>query len=174
MYKSPSKTNSNPLSGHTLPTPRPSCGAYSMSQTGNHSLHAINMSASKYSSESSLSSIFMSAVKSSTAGYTNSAPSQTLSHTPCTLNTSTYSRASSLTSSHQTTGSSSAVHVPNDTQLSLLPTSRYQIPMTSPNSNLTSDDLMGIINGKLPELLHLQNDFLPIKKLIDQKHGNKI
>ena len=47
--------------------------------------------------------------------------------------------------------------------------------MTSPNSNLTSDDLMGIINGNLPELLHLPNDFLPTtKKLIDHKHGDKI
>ena len=114
MYKSPSETNSNPLSGHTLPTPRPSCGAYRMSQTGNHSFHAINMSASKYSSESMLSSNFLSAVKSSTADYTNSATSQP-PHTPCTLNTSTYLRASSSTSSHQTTGSSSAVHVPSDT-----------------------------------------------------------
>ena len=179
MYKSPSETNSNPLSSHTLPTPRPSCGAYRMSQTGNHSFHSINMSASKYSSESSLSSNFLSAVKSSTADYTNSATSQTPPHTPCTLNTSTYLRASSSTSSHQTTGSSSAVHIPSDTQSSLLPTSKNLIPitsppMTSPNSNLTSDDLMGI-NGNLPELLHLPNDFLPTtKKLIDHKHGDKI
>jgi len=47
--------------------------------------------------------------------------------------------------------------------------------MTSPNSNLTSDDLMGIINGNLPELLHLPNDVLPTtKKLIDHKHWDKI
>ena len=77
IYKSPLETKSNPLSGHTLPTPRPSCGAYRMSQTGNHSFHSINMSASKYSSESSLSSNILSAVKSSTADYTNSATSQT-------------------------------------------------------------------------------------------------
>lgn len=175
MYESPSETNSNPLSGHTLPTPGPSCGAFRRIPTGNHSFHAINTSASKYSSESSLSSNFLPAVKSSTADYTNSAPSQPPSHTPCTLNTSTYSGASSLTSSHQTTESSFAVHVLSDTQSSLLPTSKNQIPMTSPNSNLTSVDLMGIINGNLPELLHLPNDFLPTKKkLIDQKHGDKI
>ncbi len=80
----------------------------------------------------------------------------TAPHPPCTLNTSTYSRASFLTSSHQITGSSSALHVPSDNQSSLLPTSKNLIPitsppMTSPNSNLTSDDLMGIINGNLPE-----------------------
>jgi hypothetical protein len=35
--------------------------------------------------------------------------------------------------------------------------------------------LMGIMNGNLPELLHLPNDFLPTtKKLIDHKHGDKI
>ena len=176
MYEISSETNSNPPSGNTLPNPGLSCVAYRRSPTGNHSSHAINTPASKYSSASSLGSNFPSAVKSSTADYSISAPtSLTPSHTPCTLNPSTYSRASSLTSSHQTTGSSSAVHVPHDTQSSLLPTSTNQIPMTSPNSNLSSDDLMGIINGQLPELLPLPNDFLPAKKkFIDQKHGDKM
>jgi hypothetical protein len=154
MHESPSGTNIIPPSGHTLPTPVLSCVAYRRSPTENHSSNPINTPASKYSSASSLGSGVPSAVKSSS---------------------SATSRTSSLTSSHHTTGASSVVHVSSDTQSSLLPVSNNQQSMPSPNSNLTSDDLMGIINGKLPELLPLPNDFLPAKKkFIDQSHGSKM
>ena len=46
---------------------------------------------------------------------------------------------------------------------------------TTPNSNLTSYDMMGIMNGKSPELLYLPNGFLPTKKnQINEKHGKTI
>ena len=165
----PSATNGNPLSGNMLP-PLP-CHAYRNIPTENQSFHAVNLTTSKYSSSSSLCSNFPS-VKSSGAGYSYAAPTiMSPFNTPCALDPSTSSRASSLKSSHQTTGTSSALHLTSSTPLSLLPTSMNQNHMTSPHSNLTSSDLMGIMNGKLPELLHLPTDFLPTKKkLIDEKN----
>ena len=79
---------------------------------------------------------------------------------------------SSLISSQQTTEESSAVYFASYAHSSLLPTSKDCNPISTPNSNLTSHDMMGIINRKLPEFLYLPNDFLPTQKnQIDEKHG---
>jgi hypothetical protein len=95
--------------------------------------------------------------------------------TPGTFDPSTYSEASSLTSSHQTTGTSSAVNYTSDSKTSSLQTLNDQNLITTNDSNLSSHDMIGIINGKPPDMLFLPNDFLPAKKkLIDERHGYKM
>jgi hypothetical protein len=80
-----------------------------------------------------------------------------------------------LTSSHQTTGTSSAVNYTSDSKTSSLQTLNDQHLITKNDSNLSSHDMIGIINGKLPDMLILPNDFLPAKKkLIDESHGYKM
>ena len=119
-------------------------------------------------------------MKSSIEDYSCAAPetiqsSHTPFHTSCDFNPSTDSTASSLTSSHQTRGESSAVHFASYSHSSLLPISNDCDPISTPNSNLTSYDMGERMNGKSPELLHLLGDFLPTKKSeIDTNHDNKI
>ena len=96
-------------------------------------------------------------------------------HTPGVVDPSTYSEASSLTSSHQTTGTSSALNYNSDSKTLSLQTSNDQHLITTNDSNLSSSDMIGIMNGKPPDMLFLPNDFLPAKKkLIDERHGHKI
>ncbi len=116
----------------------------------------------------SLNSNFPSAVKSSIEYYSCAAPatmpiSHTPFHTPVDLNPSTDSTASSLTSSHQTRGESSAVHFASYSHSSLLPTSKDGNPISMLESYLTYD-MRGIMDGKPPALLYLPSDSLPIKK----------
>ena len=74
------------------------------------------------------------------------------------------SRASSLTTSSTVTSGA----------LSILSTSSAQHHIPTPNSNLTSNDTIGIMNGKSPDLLYLPYDFLPPnKKHINEIHGRK-
>ena len=55
-----------------------------------------------------------------------------------------------------------------------MPTSHGQHHIATPNSNLTSSDMVGIMNEKLPDLLYLPNDFLPSnKKHITEIHGKR-
>ena len=89
--------------------------------------------------------------------------SHTPFYTPVDLNPSTDPTASSLMSSHQTRGESSAVNFSSYSCSSLLPTSKDGNPISTPDSNLTYD-MRGIMNGKPPELLYLPSDFLPTKK----------
>jgi hypothetical protein len=115
-------------------------------------------------------------VKSAAWNY-SSTPTTTMPpfHTPGTVDLSTYSEASSLTSSHQTTGTSSAVNYTSASKTSSLQTSNDQHLITTNDSNLSSHDMVGIMNGKPPDMLFLPNDFLPAKKkLIDDRHGFKI
>lgn len=94
-------------------------------------------------------------------------------HTPGAVDPSTYSEASSLTSSHQTTGTSAGDYT--GASKTSLQTWNDQHLMTTNNSNLSSHDMIGVMNGKPPDVLFLPNDFLPAKKkLIDERHGYKI
>jgi len=96
-------------------------------------------------------------------------------HTPGAFDPSIYSRTSSLTSSHQTTGTSYAVNYTSASKSSSLQTSNDKHLITTNDSNLSSYDMIGIMNGKPPDMLFLPNDFLPAKKkLIDERHSYKI
>ena len=58
---------------------------------------------------------------------------------------------------------------------SSLQTSHDQHLITTDETKLSSYDMIGIMNGKLPDMLFLSNEFLPAKKnLIDERHGYKI
>ena len=84
-------------------------------------------------------------------------------HTPGVVDPSTYSEASSLTSSHQTTGTSSAVNYTSASKTSSLQTSHNQ-HLTTDDLKLSSNDMVGILNGNRPDMLFLPNDFLRTKK----------
>jgi hypothetical protein len=100
-------------------------------------------------------------VKSAAWNYSSS-PTTTMSpfHTPCAVDPSTFSEASSLTSSHQTAGTSSAVNYTSASKTSSLQTSNDQHLTKTNDSNLSSYDMVGIMNGKPPDVLFLPNDFL--------------
>jgi hypothetical protein len=87
-----------------------------------------------------------------------------LFHTPEAFDPSTYSRASSLTSSHQTKGTSSAVNYTSASPTSSLQTSNDQHLITTNNLKLSAYDMIVIMNAKPPDMLFLPNDFLPAKK----------
>jgi hypothetical protein len=136
----------------------------------------MNSFTSTPSRATSSNSILPSIVKSAEWNY-STAPTITMPpfHTPSAFDPSTYSEASSLTSSHQTTGTSSAVNYTSDSKTSSLQTLNDQHLITTNDSNLSSHDMIGIINGKPPDMLFLPNDFLPAKKkLIDERHGYKM
>ena len=95
-------------------------------------------------------------------------------HTPDAVDPSRYSEASSLTSSHQTTGTSSTVNYTSASKISSFQNSNDQHLITTDDSNLSSYDMIGTMNEKPPDMLFLPNDFLPAKKLIDERHGSKI
>jgi hypothetical protein len=136
----------------------------------------MNSFASTHSRATSSNSILPSKVRSAAVIYQTTPPT-TMSPfcTPGVVDPSTYSEASSLTSSHQTTGMSSAVNFTSDSKSSSLQTSNDQHRITTNDSNLSSSDMRGIMNGKPPDMLFLPNDFLPAKKkLIDERHGYKI
>jgi hypothetical protein len=136
----------------------------------------MNSFASTHSKATFSNSILPSKVKSAAVIY-QTAPTITMSHfhTPGAVDPSTYSEASSLTSSYQTTGTSSAVNFTSELKTLSLQTSNDQHRITTSDSNLSSHDMIGIMNGKPPDMLFLPNDFLPAKKkLIDDRHGFKI
>ena len=136
----------------------------------------MNSFVSTHSRATSSNSIFPSIVKLAAVIY-QTTPTTKMSpfHTPGVVDPSTYSEASSLTSSHQTTGTSSAVNFTSDSKTSSLQFSNDQHRITTNDSNLSSSDMIGIMNGKPPDMLFLPNDFLPAKKkLIDERHGYKI
>ena len=67
------------------------------------------------------------------------------------------------------------MHFVSYSHSSLLPISKDHVPISTPNSNLTSYNVGERMNEESPELLHLLSDFLPTKKKqIDKSHGNKI
>ena len=179
----PSTSNSNPSSTHTPATVDHSYYYYRNHQPEIRPFHppsgvvrSMNSFASTHSRATFSNSILPSRVKSAAVIY-QTAPTITMSpfHTPGAVDPSTYSESSSLTSSHQTTGTSSAVNFTSDSKASSLQTSNDQHRITTNDSNLSSSDMIGIMNGKPPEMLFLPNDFLPAKKkLIDERHGYKI
>lgn len=79
---------------------------------------------------------------------------------PGPFHKSSQSITSSLTSSHQTIRTPSIVSAGEFS----MPTSHGQHHIATPNSNLTSSEMIGIMNGKSPDLLYLPNDFLPSNK----------
>ena len=179
----PSTSNSNPSSTHTPTTVDHSYYYYRNHQPEIRSFHppsgvvrSMNSFASTHSRATSSNSILPSKVRSAAVIYQTTPPT-TMSPfcTPGVVDPSTYSEASSLTSSHQTTGMSSAVNFTSDSKSSSLQTSNDQHRITTNDSNLSSSDMRGIMNGKPPDMLFLPNDFLPAKKkLIDERHGYKI
>ena len=179
----PSTSNSNPSSTHTPTTVDHSYYYYRNHQPEIRPFHppsgvvrSMNSFASTHSRATFSNSMLPSRVKSAAVIY-QTAPTITMSpfHTPGAVDPSTYSESSSLTSSHQTTGTSSAVNFTSDSKASSLQTSNDQHRITTNDSNLSSSDMIGIMNGKPPDMLFLPNDFLPAKKkLIDERHGYKI
>ena len=179
----PSMSNSNPSSTHTPTTVDHSYYYYRNHQPEIRPFHppsgvvrSMNSFASTHSRATFSNSMLPSRVKSAAVIY-QTAPTITMSpfHTPGAVDPSTYSEASSLTSSHQTTGTSSAVNYTSASKTSSLQTSNDQHLITTNDSNLSSSDMIGIMNGKPPDMLFLPNDFLPAKKkLIDERHGYKI
>jgi len=69
-----------------------------------------------------------------------------------------------LTSSHQTTGTSSAVNYTSASKTLSLQTSHDQHLITTDETKLNSYNIIGMMNGKLPDMLFLPNDFLPARK----------
>ena len=172
----PSTSNSNPSSTHTPTTVDHSYHYYRNHQPDIRSFHPPSGVVQSMNSFASTHSRATSKVKSAAVIYQTTPPT-TMSpfHTPGVVDPSTYSEASSLTSSHQTTGTSSAVNYTSDSKTSSLQTLNDQHLITTNDSNLSSHDMIGIINGKPPDMLFLPNDFLPAKKkLIDERHGYKI
>ena len=176
----PSMSNSNPSSTHT-PTTVGHPYSFRYYQPEIRSFHppscvvrSMNSFPSTHSRASSSNSVLPSIVKSSAGNYSTT-PTKTMSpfHTPGAVDPSTYSEASSLTSSHQTTGTSAGDYT--GASKTSLQTWNDQHLMTTNNSNLSSYDMIGVMNGKPPDVLFLPNDFLPAKKkLIDERHGYKI
>lgn len=179
----PSTSNSYPSSTHTPTTVDHSYYYYRNRQPEIRSfrppsgvVRSMNSLTSTPSRATSSNSILPSIVKSAEWNY-STAPTITMPpfHTPSAFDPSTYSEASSLTSSHQTTGTSSAVNYTSDSKTSSLQTLNDQHHIITNDSNLSSHDMIGIINGKPPDMLFLPNDFLPAKKkLIDERHGYKM
>ena len=136
----------------------------------------MNSFASTHSRATFSNSILPSKVKLAAVIY-QTTPTTNMSpfYTPGVVDPSTYSDAFSLTSSHQTTETSSAVNYTSASKTPSLKTSYDQHLITTNDSNLSSYAMIGIMNGKPPDMLFLPNDFLPAKKkLIDERHGYKI
>ncbi len=136
----------------------------------------MNSFTSMHSRASSSNSILPSIAKSAAGNYSTT-PARVMSpfHTPGAVNPSKYSEASSLTSSYQTTETSFAVNFTSDSKTSSLQILNDQHHITTDDSNLSSYDMIGIMNGKPSEILFLPNVHCPVKKiLIDERHGYKI
>ena len=126
--------------------------------------HTINSATSTCSRDSTLNSSVSSNVNSLTRDGSCFTPTtKPTIHIPGPYNQSRDSRVSSLTTSSTVSGA-----------LSIVPTSNAQHDISTPKSNLTSYDMVGILNGKSPDLLYLPSDFLPTnKKHINEIHGRK-
>ena len=126
--------------------------------------HTINSATSTCSRDSTLNSSVSSNVNSLTRDGSCFTPTtKPTIHIPGPYNQSRDSRVSSLTTSSTVSGA-----------LSIVPTSNAQHDIPTPKSNLTSYDMVGILNGKSPDLLYLPSDFLPTnKKHINEIHGRK-
>ena len=135
-------------------------------------MHTVHSATSTCSRESALNSSILSKVPSLAEDKSCITPTMKPPiNRPCAFDQSTHSITSSLTSSHQTIRTPSVV---SSSELSM-PTSYGQHHIATPNSNLTSSDMVGIMNGKLPDLLYLPNDFLPTnRKHMNEIHGKKV
>ena len=165
----PTTTNTNPSSKTPLPplvpphqsNRNPPSAAIQPFHLHSRMARTNNSAASTYSRESTLNSSVSSKVNSLAEDEScitpTTKPTIQISH----CNKSRDSRESSLTSSHSTIKTSSTV---TSSAVSMLRTSYVQHHIPTPNSNLTSYDMVGIMNGKSPDLLYLPNDFLPTNK----------
>jgi len=133
--------------------------------------HTVHSATSTCSRESALNSSISSKVPSLAEDKSCVTPTMKPPiNIPGPFNQSSHSITSSLTSSHQTIRTPS---IASTSELSM-PTSHGQHHIATPNSNLTSSDMVEIMNGKSPDLLYLPNDFLPSnKKHITEIHGKR-
>ena len=169
---STSTSNANTSSTYTLPPLCPPPIIYRNHPHGIQSCHAIDKSASEGLRASLSNSNFLSAVKLSTEDYSCAAP-ETIPPfynplcTPGDLNSSTYSRASSLTSSHQPARESSPVHFVSQSHSLLLPMSMDCIPISTSqtranfyNLNIAGSNIDSIHTAVLSSSHILDDDYL--------------
>lgn len=161
---------------HIVPGPNnQSTHSRASSMTSSHQkssmMHTVHSATSTCSRESALNSSISSKVPSLAEDKSRVTPTMKPPiNIPGSFNQSSHSITSSLTSSHQTVRTPS---IASTSELSM-PTSHGQHHIATPNSNLTSSDMVGIMNGKSPDLLYLPNDFLPSnKKHITEIHGKR-